>query len=84
MSNFTAQADYLCKRLKPYVGWKIVNVIPSSNAPENEFDEEAFPCIIIQKPRTKEEMVIVIMRDDEGNGPGSIDICPIETTEVKT
>lgn len=60
-------ADFYLQQLQPLVGAKIVGLARANG----EHDE--FFGFVVELPN-KERKVILFLKDDEGNGPGSFEI----------
>jgi hypothetical protein len=65
------RTDFYLDRLRCLIGGKIISMA-RSGPPQNEFDDEYFGLVIaLPDGSTK---TLILLSDDEGNGPGSFDI----------
>ena len=62
--------NFYIKKLEPFVGYKLAGFALDDSDPHEEYFG-----LILQKG--KDKRIVWILRDDEGNGPGSIDITAV-------
>jgi len=60
-------ADFYLQQLQPLVGAKIVGLVRAAG------EHEEFFGLLVELPN-HEHKVLLFLRDDEGNGPGSFEI----------
>jgi hypothetical protein len=69
-----SDAQYLEAQLKPYVGWTLVEVVA---ARDPALGDDVL-ALLLQHPGGKRQVMLTAMRDPEGNGPGWLDITPVD------
>lgn len=69
MTNAT---DFYLKQLRPLVGGTITGLVRTGPG-EEAFDEEFYGLVVTLPDGRKR--TLLLLSDDEGNGPGSFEIC---------
>ena len=64
----TAPIDFYLKQLQPLVGGTIA-ALACTGASDDPMDEELYGFVV--KCRDGKERTLILLSDDEGNGPGS-------------
>ena len=64
----SAPTDFYLKQLQPLVGGTIT-ALARTGASDDPLDDELYGFVV--KCRDGKERTLILLRDDEGNGPGS-------------